>query len=281
MKECSYCHALANNDETVCSYCGKEQLRNVCDYCQVNFDGDVCPKCGKRIDEPLKICPNCGKKAIGAFCPACKTELDKPVPEKGKFRKKWDNHWYHYKWATWGAVFAAIVLFVAVKSCVDRPKYDYQVTLVTQVYYSEQLLDEMAKEFERFGEDIDGNGTVAVQVINLNINVENANPQMEMAMRTKFQGGLLSGESMIYIVDEVNLEMSEKEGFFEYNGGDPWSWEGSGVEKRLKEKNVTGELHFATRVMTGTKLEDDKKIGERYEAAKKLLDRIIKDEPAG
>ncbi len=90
------------------------------------------------------------------------------VPERPlTFREKLGKFWYNYQWAVIiGGVVLVLIIFAAILIG-TKEKVDYTLVLVTKGKLAQTAMDELADELERVGEDLDGNGKVAVRIIPL------------------------------------------------------------------------------------------------------------------
>ncbi len=79
-------------------------------------------------------------------------------------REKWDNFWYHYKWAVVGAVAAVVVLAVFLGQSLTRVQPDYLICMVT----SQEVAIETDKRLEeiltQYATDVNGDGQIRVEV---------------------------------------------------------------------------------------------------------------------
>ena len=132
-------------------------------------------------------------------------ELKPPAPpEQPKTPKgKWENFWYHYKWHTLGIAAAVIVLTVLIVQLATRPKYDYQVMLVTQssLIYGEEKV--MVEELAKYGRDVNGDGKVTVSVEAVYLDGAG---QIAMANQTKLITRIAAGDMMFFSMDPKSYE---------------------------------------------------------------------------
>ncbi len=82
-------------------------------------------------------------------------------------RGKWENFWYHYKWTFWGGAFLVVVLGVILCQSLFRDDPDYRFLLLTKdSYYISQQIDYLENMLAQYGEDLDGDGKVEVNIQN-------------------------------------------------------------------------------------------------------------------
>lgn len=188
-----------------------------------------------------------------------------PKPEGPKTPKgKWENFWYHYKWHTLAAAFAAIVLFVCIYQVVTRDDPDYTVILATQSYVTEAATDQLAATLESYGQDLDKDGKVEVSVEALCLG---GDTQTGMAYQQKFIAHLSAGDVMFYILDKDTYEqnilpqMTDGYQFFSpletavsgvEGDGRYWNWKDSSLRSNAAFTGMPENLYFGVRVVSGT-----------------------------
>lgn len=192
-----------------------------------------------------------------------------PKPEPPHTPKaKWENFWYHYKWATIGGICAVAVLIVLIVQMVQKDPPDYTMLLVTENAYSEQQLDAMETFLAQYGEDIDGDGKVEVQIINCFLGSSDRTTTYTGAQT--LQVHLMAGDVMMFAFEPKYYEqfigtdaVKELEGGFMETldvpsgalaeNGTVWNWK--------DDPRVTGdvllstfpkELYFGVRRTSGT-----------------------------
>ena len=218
-------------------------------------------------------------------------ELKPPAPpEQPKTPKgKWENFWYHYKWHTLGIAAAVIVLTVLIVQLATRPKYDYQVMLVTQnsLIYGEEKV--MAEELAKYGRDVNGDGKVTVSVEAVYLDGAG---QIAMANQTKLITRIAAGDMMFFIMDPKSYEdrivgnLEDGAVFFDKLGmeaegitgeGIYWNWKGSSFQKNELLQNVPEDLYFGVRAVAGNA--DKKGNQAMHDECMELLKAVITDTP--
>lgn len=81
-------------------------------------------------------------------------------------RSKWENFWYHHKLKFWLILFAVVAVTVVVVQTVTKDDPDYRVLLLSEHRYTDKELAKLAKLLEAYGEDVDGDGKVEIQIEN-------------------------------------------------------------------------------------------------------------------
>lgn len=197
------------------------------------------------------------------------------------FREKLEKFWYNYRWwVIFGGVLLALIIFAGILIG-SKEKVDYTLVLVTKGHLAQTALDEMADELERYGEDVDGNGTVTVRIIPLAMTDEGDYVELLSLFS--------SGNSVMFAMEptyyEEQIEAYEKEGdyyFAALNGEHEgladhkryWNWKGS-----YFREYCTGafpeNLYFGVRAPIGTASGRE----EESAACVALLERFIKGNP--
>lgn len=212
-------------------------------------------------------------------------------------KEKWQNFWYYHKWHVWVGTALILVAAFLVHDMTSAVKPDYQVTLITQRTISSGGTDALEKAMEKYGQDLNGDGKIVVQVNQSMIGEDaaGANADIRAAGLVRLQGDLSDGTSMIFLTDDTSFQNEQKElGLFSYtDGANPAkdAADYSRMRVALKDCKAFGGLNEALpggegeailsrysvslRVFQGTQLEGQKEKQEYYSASKKLFDRII------
>lgn len=131
-------------------------------------------------------------------------EYKPPAPPPMTPKGKWENIWYHYKWAILGGVFAVVVLTVLIVQMVTREKPDYRVCLAISGYVPEGVVERLEDELERYGEDLNEDGEVLVSIQMLDIGLsEAANNQIAMANRQAVFAHIVARDVPIFMFDSA------------------------------------------------------------------------------
>ena len=119
------------------------------------------------------------------------------------FKEKIQNYWYHFKWHTILSVFLIVVIAVSVTQCVNREKQDMIVVMFAYSMVADSQMSRVEEYIEQYATDIDGNGKVAVQVVNCSFNQKSGNRQYAQAVLQKVQAMIATEpKAILYIVDE-------------------------------------------------------------------------------
>ena len=222
-----------------------------------------------------------------------KSELTPPPPpqEPKTFSDKCRNFWYHYKVVV---IVVAIVAFIGgmlLLQTVTKDRPDYHVIVVTELPMYNEEIDGMQTYLAASGDDLDGDGTVEVEVENLTPQFyEEIAPNVGHADMQKLMSYLSTGERMLFAFDKVSYD-----GFMETvsnvtadgydflapfestdSGYDPTSfyWDWSGDDTRLEYG--LGELpeHMLFGVRAPAGMADRSVSRELYEQGKQLLEQL-------
>lgn len=215
-----------------------------------------------------------------------------PKPEPPHTPKeKWENFWYHYKWAFLGGLAAVVVLIVLVVQMLQKNPPDYTMLLVTENAYTEETLHAAELFLARYGEDIDGDGEVEVQIINSYLGQNAASTGY--ANSQVIQVHLMAGDVMLFAFEPPYYEqfmgtdaVKELEGGFmtpigvEADGltenGTVWNW---ADDTRISDDPVLStlpkELYFGVRRASGTAESST----EMQQQALRLLQALAADRP--
>ena len=224
-------------------------------------------------------------------------------------KEKRQNFWYYYKWYFVVGIIVAILLFSLIRSIVTQVDPDYEIAFMTQETYPEQLTDQLADYIEQYGEDLNGDGKVVVQMncyqLYTGSSADQQDYNMVMAGSVKFTADTMMGSSMIFITDDLSfqniasvngdsfsffvdkdtferIDEEEKDAdqvriaFSDCKGlsGFSPSVDSDSVTTEQILENYFDNLSISVRVLEGTSLEDNEKINSYYESSKILFERI-------
>ena len=125
-----------------------------------------------------------------------------------KIKSLFNNYWYYYKWYVIGGLFLLFALVIVITQSATREKYDASVIWAMHGYVDTPYVEEMAKEFEKYCEDTDGDGEVNVRVILVTFTSEGGMPNsdVEFSMQQKLLTQLSAGDVYIVVADETTYE---------------------------------------------------------------------------
>lgn len=141
-----------------------------------------------------------------------------------KFTAKWWEYiWEYYKWHFVCVLFTIFLVATTLQQCATRPKYDLQITAVTERELVMTQVDMLCEDAESIVTDATGNGVNEVYIMPLTLNPD-GDPQIMQVNHTKFMVELSMPESYVFILSKKYVDQIVGEGFFEsvdtWAGGD-------------------------------------------------------------
>lgn len=223
-------------------------------------------------------------------------KINEPGAEKkaDNPKAKWQNFWYYHKLHVLiGAVVIALAVFL-IHDMTSAVRPDYQVGLITQSSYPQEAVDALETELAKYGEDLNSDGKVVVQITPTAIAGDSSNvgdPNVQMAGVVKLDADLSEGSSMIFLTDDASFQdQQKKQKLFAYlDGSMPEDNASDFAHMRIALKDckklsglstnssygaVLDKLSLSMRVFKGTKLEDKKDKEQYFAASKKLFDKV-------
>ena len=208
-------------------------------------------------------------------------------------KDKWNNFWFYHKTHVIVAVIAALFVAYMVYDMVTKVHPDYNVAILTSKTIPSDLSDQLGDEIEKYGEDLNGDGEVVVQMNVFEIaQGEAANtmdPNMQMAGIVKFQGDVQTGDSYIYLTDDDSfVAYGTEEGMFTYlDGSQPEEGAKDYENMRLPMSECKGladteigeifdDYSFSLRWIRDDLLEDNP---DYYVASKELYENLVAGTP--
>ncbi len=210
--------------------------------------------------------------------------------EQPKTPKSWlENFWYHHKVGVLLGGFALIVLTILIVSTVNRVRPDYTAVMITEngllpneVAYLEGILAE-------YGEDINGDGKVVVNINNLCLGGMAGANLTANAQALQIQ--LITGDTLLYLYepayeqrltaggsDSAYCILAELPFSAEGISEDKISWNWSGNTRREQDvilENFPKELRFGVRYA----VPNDEESAEEYAQIMKLLEAFATEKP--
>ncbi len=204
------------------------------------------------------------------------------VPERPlTFREKLGKFWYNYHWAVIFGGVLLVLIILAASLIGSKEKVDYTLVLVTKSKLAQTAMDELADELERVGDDLDGDGKVAVRVIPLGMTDEG--DYVELA--TIFSAGtnVMFAMEPTYYQEQIEAYEKGDDYYFaplnaEHDGLAEhkryWNWKDSYFLTYCDE-TFPQNLYFGVRAPVGTASGR----AEESAACVKLLERFISENP--
>lgn len=213
----------------------------------------------------------------------------KPIQQPRTPRSWLENFWYHHKVGILIGGFSLIALVILIVQTVNRERPDYTAVLVTEnvmlpeeVTYLEQVLAE-------YGEDINGDGEIVVQINNLYLGGKQYANQDVNAQALQMQ--LITGDTLLYLYepayedrltavgrDNAHCFLTELSLSAEGVSEDKLSWSWAGNTRREQDAVFAAfpqELCFGVRYA----VPDDEESAAEYEQIIKLLEAFATERP--
>ena len=208
-----------------------------------------------------------------------------------KFTKEWWPYfWEYYKVHTIVAAFIIIAVVTTAVQCAGREKYDLNVTYGGKLSFDTELTPKLEEEFEKYIDDVDGNGEKNVFFQAMTISGLQGYEQNDYALETKLQLEFQMENSFIFLLDKTQMDTLMKMD----SAGETFTpvseWADNVDESRLvkaddgkayavdiSDSKIFADCGFScegTYALIKLNLKPEEKAA--YESSKKLLREIIK-----
>lgn len=220
-------------------------------------------------------------------------------------RDKRRNWWYYNRKKVLIGFLLLVTVIYFIATVFFKTKPDYTIALVNQISLGDEVLDILEAQIAKYGEDLNGDGQVIVEVMNYSANDEMEKnsyyAQSLQATYVKMGADITLGDSMIWLHDEAGYELLENqvaEGLFK-----PLDLENTveGDDTMIDIENVPGlyatdystyegevftgddvkklmdRLRVSIREPEGSTIEKDEELMEYYEASEKLFYNLVND----
>lgn len=154
-------------------------------------------------------------------------------------RDKRKNWWHYNKFILLGIIVAALLVGSFIFSIVTKEKPDYHIAFVTSVTLPEDIISDLERHIETYGEDLNGDGKTLVRIssyVFADTSGESADLSEYEASLVRFTADCTTNESMIFIHDEQAFNYISKsgiEGFFTYVDGTPMPEDATDFENAM------------------------------------------------
>mgnify|MGYP003308820794 CR=1 FL=1 len=199
-----------------------------------------------------------------------------PPPPPQTPKSKWENFWYHYKWAVIAGVCAAVLLAVLLGDALSKDNPDYTLLLVTERDYLPASLQPMQTYLEQYGTDLDGDGKTEVRIITCHLGTVDSGTTTDQYTNFQvLQSHLIAGDVMLFAFEPQYFQwfvktMDEQEYQFlsplETDGagvaedGLSWNWKDNTKAQEAVKQSFIPQLNvglpeklcFGVRVASGT-----------------------------
>lgn len=130
------------------------------------------------------------------------------------FSEKFKNFWYHYKFHSILGSLLLVLIILSISLFPSNEKYDYQVILYTSENVPGFVESSFELALEKYGQDIDENDEINVNVINLSYN-PTQNDSFAVSQATTLIAQLQIWETFIFITDDFRFNELDKKIIFE------------------------------------------------------------------
>lgn len=131
-------------------------------------------------------------------------------------KQKRQNFWFYYKWHVIGILVVIAVIVFTVMDLAGRVEPDYTIGVITFEASTTDMFESLQEPFASFGEDLNGDGAVVVDVAQYDLASED--PQVIMADTARLMGDFQTSQSIFFLTDNVEKAQNQL-GAFAYNDG--------------------------------------------------------------
>lgn len=197
------------------------------------------------------------------------------------------NYLYYYKFRIIVVLIVAAIAGFAIFQAATREKYDYSV----YICISKTAMSEFNRSIEaacaQFGEDVNGDGKVNVQVIDLSYDFSDPKSQAALSKTTLLGGELSSGGHYIFLYDDKYYEKTlsdmfeRRDGLTEYDGtaarvsGNVLEYIKAGLSAVNFDPESVPEMYISLRKAP----DKDSKQFSVYTAEERLFSNIVNNAP--
>lgn len=191
------------------------------------------------------------------------------------FGEKLKNFWYHFKVQTILVVCLTAIIAIATVQCATREKYDFSILYFVFEPTIDSQLDATEKYFEKYAEDVNGDGEVNIQVINCSVSDSNRDAGRN-TMFAKVQSIIASEKStVLYLVDDKAVKYFEDALGYSIFTEEPITLgdEFYGIASN-KDLPLPEGLKLGLRIIEGTTFENDTEAKTAFSASEKTFKKI-------
>jgi len=150
-------------------------------------------------------------------------------------KSKWENFWFYHKWHIVIIATACLLVGWFVHDMVAKVNPDYQIGLITEASYPNDVIEGMQTEIAKYGKDLNGDGKVVVQINSYIFSKENTSstatatsskenassttvptsavtmdPQVNEANVVRFMADISNTSSAIFLTDDASFKSQQK-----------------------------------------------------------------------
>ena len=193
-------------------------------------------------------------------------------------------HGFEKVWIIFAIFIIAVAAFIFIDAA-RREKADLTVLMIANNGL-ETRQEELEEFFEKYTDDLDGNGYVHVEVIMIPLNSHSDDYQQQNVNSTKFLAQLQGGESILVITDSntdeefksiMTPELPKEFPNNKYVDDMGMSWNMEIMAKELNFENMPNDIHLSMRAPVKTLGDSKETMQENYDKAFKVFKRIVDD----
>lgn len=205
-------------------------------------------------------------------------------PEPMTFGKKLENFWYHYKWTVIIAVVAIGFGVYMIAELLSNTQPD-MIVLCTVDNGLMYRADEVEGFFKKYGEDLNGDGEVYIQVIFTPMDASSGGDQLTQSYETKLYSNLSNADAVLFITDEASIFSIEQVAFqdmsgkldSEYVSGDSLSLNGKLVRDSFNWAQMPEDMVIKMREPVKTLFDEADEMEKSCDAAYEILEKMLAD----
>lgn len=200
-------------------------------------------------------------------------------------KEKVANFWYHNKFMILFFGFIIVVILFITISEFLRVRPDLTVMMIADngLQYRQEELEHF---FEKYTDDLNGDGKIKVSVMNIPLNRNKLSDQLQQANQTKFMAQIQIPD-IIMVITDSNIEKQLAEVFKKDISADlpdnkyidemGLSLNFGFLAEDLKYENMPYDIHLSMREPTDTFRDDKATMQKNYDEAFKVFKRIADD----
>ncbi|WP_124101128.1 hypothetical protein [Ruminococcus sp. Marseille-P6503] len=198
--------------------------------------------------------------------------------------EKLSNFWYHNKiWILFAAFIIVVVGYITYDT-LTREKPDITVMMIADNGLQLRT-DELEAFFEKYTDDLNGDGEVHVSVLSLPLNSSTADT-MQQGYQSKFLAQLQSSECIMVITDsntEPDFQEIMKSDLSDDFPGNPYideyglSLNFKFLSEELKFEYMPNDVHLCLRIPIKTVSDSLEEMQESYDTNFRIFSRIVED----
>jgi hypothetical protein len=204
-------------------------------------------------------------------------------------KSKWENFLYYHKVHMIIGFCVILLAGFLIHDLTSKVNPDYQIALITQQSYPEEMTEALQNQIAKYGEDLNSDGKVVVQISNYVVADDTDSGKVDLNMQaagvTRLSADFQTGGSMLFITDDASFKNQQQRAeIFSYlNGSVPKDGATDYQNMRVSLKdckklstsiNGMENLSISLRIYKGSQIEGQKGMDSYFSASKKLLEKI-------